>query len=123
VSALLFQIVWLLVGVLALRESLAGMEKVSLASARNSYRVVFAFGILALATSATHSVRGRAFCFVGGVTGAVLGLYGLALILLGHEDVGGLKVALPFGAAAIALALWTLTRVRVRAREGQVRVA
>jgi hypothetical protein len=35
---------------------------------------------------------------------------------LGSEDVGGLRVALPFGLGAIALGAWTLVEVRTRVR-------
>jgi len=92
-------------------------------SARNSYGIVIAFGALSLAVSITHLIRGRLFCLVGGSAGALLGLYGAALILLGHEDVGGLRVALPTGLASIALATWTIIRSLQRAGERPVDVA
>jgi hypothetical protein len=72
-----------------------------------SYWIVVAFGLGALAVAASHAWR-RLFGFFGGLVATLLGLYGLALIILGSEDVGGLRVSLPWGLSAIALAAWTI---------------
>jgi hypothetical protein len=125
VAAVAFEIVWLLLGVASVAQGWMGLRdpRPMLESARNSYGIVISFGALSLALSITHLIRGRLFCLVGGSAGALLGLYGAALILLGHEDVGGLRVALPTGLASIALATWTIIRALQRAREGRVDVA
>jgi hypothetical protein len=124
-AGLILEVLWLLVGVLAMSQGGLGAVGTSTQhpSARSSYQLLTAFGFVALGASATHAMRGRAFLIVGSVAGGVLTLYGLALILLGHEDVGGLRAALPFGAGAVALGLWTVAEVRNRARERRVNVA
>jgi hypothetical protein len=43
-----------------------------------------------------------------GISGIGIGLYGLALVLLGMEDVGGPKVAVPGAIACMGLSLWSL---------------
>ncbi len=40
------------------------------------------------------------------VAGGLAGLYGVALILLGTEDVGGFAVSLPIGGSLIAFSVW-----------------
>jgi hypothetical protein len=124
-AALIFEGVWLLLGLASLAQGVIGLRdpQLMLNSARNSYGVVIAFGALALATSVTHAMRGRSFCFVGGFAGGVLALYGVALILLGHEDVGGLHVALPFGLASIVLGVWTMIRAVRRSWGERIEVA
>ena len=125
VAAAIFAVVWLLLGVTMVTAGWIGFRNVGQLGegARKSYLVVAVVGVLSLATGVTRLVPGRLFCFIGGATGVVVGLYGVALILLGSEDVGGLGVALPAGLSAIVLSAWALIHVWARARDPRINVA
>lgn len=54
---------------------------------------------------------GRWLALLGG---GLVGLYGVALILLGTEDVGGLAVSLPIGGALMAFGVWNAVAASLR---------
>jgi hypothetical protein len=61
----------------------------------------------ALAFTATAHLRAlRLFVPLGFVVGAAFILYGLAVISMGYEDVGGAPTAIPLSLATAGLGLW-----------------
>jgi hypothetical protein len=109
---LIFEGTWVVVGLASLAVGAAKLIETSFSEfgTEKSYWILVVFAVLAFSVAASHASQ-RLFRLTGTVTGLLLGLYGLALILLGTEDVGGLRVSLPWGLSAIALAGWTIFRV------------
>jgi hypothetical protein len=106
-AAIVLESLWIILGLASLAEGLFGAFEFERHPTPIFWPVTIN-GVLSLATAITHALRSRLFRIVGGITGTLLGLYGLVLIFFGTEDVGGLQVSLLFGLSAVALASWTL---------------
>ena len=118
VSARVFEALWIMLGVVAIGYSLLELHATSslFPGARKSLFMSLCFGVIASVAAIADAVHKPTFRFVGLFAGGILSLYGLALIVLGSEDVGGLGVSLPFGCAAIALGGWAVVRAVRRQR-------